>query len=91
MFYEDEIFEEKCSNENVKEKHRKSRKASFIEEKKKDKRNKYSINYRLGKEDTKYCKKMSHKQNRKRLKNEDEKFTYRGNDYRLKQRYWDIT
>ena len=89
--FEEEIFEESYSNEEIKEKHRKSRKANFTEEKKKDKRNKYSVNYRLGEEDTRYCKKMSHKQNRKRLKNEDEKFTYKGNDFRLNQRYWNIT
>ena len=88
MFYEEnEIFEESYSNKEVKEKHRKSRKANFIENKKKEKRDKYSLNYKLGEGDSKFCKKMSHKQNRQRLKDEDEEFTYKGNDYRLVQRY----
>ena len=86
--FEDEIFFFFYSNEDVKEKHRKSRKANFIEEKKKDKRNKFSVNYKFGEEYNKYYKKMSHKQNRKRLQNEDEEYTYKGNKYSLKPRYW---
>ena len=72
----------------MKEKYRKTRKSNRIE---KEKRAKTSVNKMIGKNSSKFCKKMAHKELRRSLKDENGSITYKGSDFRLKQRLWAIT
>ena len=76
------------TNEDTKRTYRKSRRSKRLEKKKMEKQKK-SINYALGANRTKFCKKMNHKKNRK-IKDELI-YNNRKGDYSLKTIHYSET
>ena len=72
----------------MKELYRKHRKSNRIE---KRKQTKPSLNKALGKTTSKFCKRMSHKQMRRKLLDENNTCTYKNNDFYMKKIIWELT
>lgn len=90
--YSNEVeIEETYDNNQMKEKHRKSRKSNRREKMKNKTRETYSINYFIGSERSKYGKKMLHKKNRRNIDVDNSHYNTSVGDYALKQILWDIT